>query len=170
VISAIRRETLPHPRFTIDDAREFKKMTDVRNSQTDGIFVQGISLDEQFIAGCDRLIENASRAFGEAVGYLDGINIHRSPWFRLYLEGQDRGVECRFANNLIADVRSCLGVRVRIRGTIVRDPNGVSIASIEDVIDVQSMPKDDEIPNLSSLFGIFKNDPTVADSFVSEWE
>ncbi|MGB7328204.1 MAG: hypothetical protein WBD31_25235, partial [Rubripirellula sp.] len=100
---------------------------------------------------------------------LDGLNVHARNFFRLYPEGQDRGVECSFDPSLFKVVHAAVGHRVRVSGLIVRDPNGVTISSVGKVTEVTTLPPASELPPLSSLFGLFKNSPIDREVSKSGW-
>lgn len=167
-IQRIRNRQLPDD-FTFDDIRAFRKLANPLDHSTSTITVEQTPIDQEFVAGCDELIESATEAIGDAIGSLDGLNVHKYNFFRLYPEGQNVGVECTFDSALLEAIQAAFRKRVVVRGVIVRDPNGVTIARIKDVESVTVLPDADELPPISDLFGLFKDTPIDFEAAAKQW-
>lgn len=167
-IERLKNRQLPDA-FTYEDIKAFRKLARPLEHSTSTITVQRIPIDIEFVSGCDELLESATEAIGDAIGALDGLNVHRHNFFRLYPEGQDVGVECTFDPALFDDVQAALKKRVVVRGNIVRDPNGVTIARINHVQSISVLPDPDELPPISDLFGLFKDTPIDLEAASNQW-
>lgn len=168
-IHRLRNRQLPDD-FTFEDIRAFRKLASPLDHATSAITVGQTPIDDQFVAGCDELIESATEAIGDAIGSLDGLNVHKYNFFRLYPEGQNVGVECTFDSELLEAIQSAFRKRVVVRGVIVRDPNGVTIARIKDVQSVTVLPDAGDLPPISDLFGLFKATPIDFETAADGWK
>lgn len=160
VVSQIRSRSPLATRLSGADIRAFKKLADPLDHHTEAILLDdSILIDRDFVAGCDWILSSSVHCFGELVGRLDGLNIHNHKYFRIYPEGIERGAECFYDSQLHSKVVSCLGKRAKVMGTIHRDPDGIGIDCVTDVVDLDPIPEDHELPSLSSLIGLFKDSP-----------
>ncbi len=167
-IVSIRHRRFPK-HFTFDDVRAFKKLGKPLEYSTSAIEVQSIPIDNEFVQACNDLLDSASESIGEAIGSLDGLNVHARNVFRLYPEEQDRGVECTFDSALFEEVQAALKQRVIVRGTLIRDPGGVTIHRIPAVKSIEILPTLDQMPPITDLFGLFEETPINFNSASDQW-
>jgi len=126
--------------------RRFRALADCLASETAFIEIADTVIDEEFRAACDKRILKSPQSYGSAIGRLDGVNVHDRKFFRLYPEGQDRGVECFFAEQLYVKVLEAMRKRVQVQGLIQRDPDGVGIDQIRQVQEVRIIPESKDLP------------------------
>lgn len=163
-VGSIRRKERPQFGFSAKDIRTFRKLADPLDSHTKQIHIANLPIDDEFIAGCQWLLNNCPKSYGQTIGRLDGMNIHRARFFRLYPEGNDAGAECYFEPDLLKPVIACIGKRVRVEGLIHWEPSGIGIDRITDIRAFEQIP--DELPSLIDLFGLYENTPIKVSS---EW-
>ena len=156
-IGAIREHQVPKLRLTGDDIRALKQLAEPLERQTSMIRIENIPIDNEFVSGCDSILKNAPKSFGQAIGRIEGMNIHRSNVFRLYPLDANKGTECYFDENMYDKVISYMNKRVRVEGLIHRDPDGIGIDKITQLTVIEKLPENSELPTMSSLFGAFKD-------------
>lgn len=167
-IVSIRNHRFPK-HFTFEDVRVFRKLGKPLEYSTAAIEVQKLPIDAEFVQACSDLLDSATESLGEAIGSLDGLNVHARNFFRLYPEGQDRGVECTFDPEIFDQVQAALKQRVLVRGKLIRDPNGVTIHRIPHVESIEVMPPADQAPPITELFGLFSKSPINFNSASDQW-
>lgn len=158
-INAIRNREAPDLRVTNDDIRAFKKLADPLFSHSERLDINGISISPTFKEDCDWLINSVPASFGQLTGRLEGMLVHVRQYFRLYPEGQDRGVECYFEDALYEKVHAAMKMRVRVTGLIHRDPDGIGIDRVKKVSDIEPLQEDRDLPTFCSLMGLFEKNP-----------
>jgi hypothetical protein len=157
-LASIRAGIVPHGRLSSEDLRSYRKLGRVLESKTAVLEIGDVEIDSTFITNCDRLIEGSPTSFGQVVGLLQGVNTHRSIFFRLYPEGQNSGAECHLrAEGLYEKLMKMFDKRVRLTGKVRRNPDGSGVDRVE-VVEAELMPSPGEVPTLASLAGIWKND------------
>lgn len=169
-VSRIRHRERPSIQLTGDDVRAFRKLARPLESNTKSIEIGDVPIDARFVSGCDFLLSESPKSYGEMVGRLDGMNVHNRNSFRLYPEGETRGAECFFPDELYEKVHSLMRRRVRVAGLIQRDPDGVGVDSISQISSVDPLPEANELPSLQSLIGIFAKQPLSREFLDSGWE
>ena len=167
-IVKIRHRLLPK-HFTFEDVRTFQKLARPLEHSAAAIQVQSIPIDQEFVDGCIHLLDSGRQSIGEAIGSLDGLNVHAYNFFRLYPEGQNRGVECVFESTLFDQVQAAIKKRVVVRGLLVRDLDGVSIHRIPQVESIEILPPADQTPPITDLFGLFEKTPISFKAASDEW-
>jgi len=157
-LTAIRAGHLPSGKLSNEDLRCYKKLGRVLESKSSKAEVNGVEIDDVFVANCDRLIESSPSSFGQVVGLLQGVNTHRNVYFRIYPEDQNTGAECHLrGEGLYQRLMGMFDKRVRLTGTIRRNPDGSGVDRV-DVEEAELLPDAGETPTLASLAGIWKND------------
>lgn len=157
-LASIRAGQLPAGKMSGEDLRSYKKLGSVLDSRTTVAEVGDVEIDDAFLLSCDRLIESSPSSLGQVVGLLQGVNTHRAKFFRIYPEGQDAGAECYLrAPNLFDRMMEMFDKRVRLTGTVRRNPDGTGVDRV-DVTDAELMPGANEVPTLASLAGIWRKD------------
>jgi hypothetical protein len=157
---ALRNKTRPPIKLTATDIRTFKKLAEPLENLTDTIVLNGsIAIDQQFVEGCEFVIATSPKSFGQAIGRLDGMNIHTAKFFRIYPEGVNQGAPCYYDDDMHEKVVSLIGQKILVEGLIYRDPDGIGIDQIRQISRLDRVKEDDELPKLSDLFGLFKGCP-----------
>lgn len=153
-----------------EDIRALRSLSDPLESQTAAIFVDDIPIDKAFRDSCEWMLSQAPKGFGQAIGRLEGMNVHNRQFFRLYPEGQDRGAECHFPDDMYDQVHRAMRKRVQVHGLIHRDPDGMGIDRITQIASLAEVPESESLPSLTSLFGLFKNSPIDRQAMNEGWE
>ncbi len=167
VESLRQRADLPL-RLKSADIRAMKKLADPLDFHTKSILLQdSIPIDDIFVAGCDWALSRVSKSIGTMTGRLDGLNIHAAKFFRIYPVRATSGAECYYPDSLHSKVVSLIGKRVRVEGTIHKDPDSVGVDHVSEVTSLVEIPEDNELPNLMELIGLFKHSPV---SIGADWE
>lgn len=156
-IGEIRQHQVPKLGLSGDDIRAIKRLADPLNFQTECIRIQDIPIDKVFVDGCETILKNAPKSFGQAIGRIEGMNIHRGKFFRLYPFDVDKSAECYFDDELYSRIINCMGHRVRVEGLLHRDPDGIGIDKITKITAIEKLPENSDLPTMSSLFGAFKD-------------
>ena len=165
---AIRNRTSPPIRLSSSDARQFKKLADTLDRNVESIVInEKLPIDSLFVQGCDWLIASSPRSYGEAIGRLESLNLHKAMKFRIYPEGIDRGAECYFPETLQEKVLALVTKRVKVAGLIHRDPDGVGIDRITEVRSIEPVLEDNHLPSLRDLLGLFEDSPV---NIAAGWE
>ena len=171
---AIRNRTSPPIRLSSSDARQFKKLADTLDRNVESIVInEKLPIDSRFVQGCDWLIASSPRSYGEAIGRLESLNLHKGQnrrkemKFRIYPEGMDRGAECCFPETLREKVLVSVDKRVKVAGLIHRDLDGVGIDRITEVRSIEPVLEDNQLPSLRDLFGLFEGSPV---DIAAGWE
>lgn len=150
------------------DIRAFGELGTPLDFHTRRITIADMEIDRAFVEACTRTVAEAKESYGEVVGSLDNVNVHRKRQFRLYPADQDRGVPCDFTDPLYDDVHRALTKRVRVTGRVVRDPNGVTVDRVPSVESITIIEGDR--PPLSKLIGLFADDPIDLTAESHGWE
>lgn len=169
-VEQIRNRQRPDLSLDGPAVRALRKLSDPLESSTASIVLNDVPIDSQFRSGCNWLLDNAPKSFGQAIGRLEGLNVHHQNFFRLYPEGQDRGAECYFSESLYGDVYSATKRRVRVEGLIQRDPDGVGVDRITKISRLEILPESDQLPSFESLFGLWKDAPIDAQELRGGWD
>jgi len=158
-VQAIRHKNTPRFKFTSNDLRAYKKLTGPLASYTESIELSDVPIDQAYREGCEWLLANAPHSVGQSIGRLEGVNIHKQKFFRIYPEGIDRGAECYYPESLHSKVLSSIGKRVCVEGLVHRDPDGIGLDRITKIKEITVLPENDEVPSLMRLFGLFQEQP-----------
>lgn len=159
-VMSIRRRERPHLPTTGDDIRALRALTDTLDSQTKSIFLnESLPIDQDFRTACEFLLDHFPKSYGQAIGRNDGVNIHHRKYLRIYPEGIDRGAQCYFPDEYLERVLASIGKRIRVEGLVHRNPDGTGIDRITDVTALEVLPESHELPSLTSLFGMFADNP-----------
>lgn len=95
------------------------------------------------------------RDFGTIEGTIEGINVHRNRYFRLYESLTGRGIRCDFGTRIdVSELAPLVERRVAVRGVISYNREGQP--SIVRVEAVHPFPPDEELPKFSGLQGMFE--------------
>lgn len=159
VLNSIRFLERPKLGITTDDLRAIKKLHRPLENKTQMIMVADTPIDERLARGCDYLIAHIPRSLGQVIGKLDGLNIHKANFFRIYPEGSNRGAKGFFPDSKYDAVYKCLGKRVRVEGMIHRDPDDRGIDQITNVTHIEEIAEEDSLPGFQQLIGLFADDP-----------
>lgn len=92
----------------------------------------------------------STEEFGSVEGKLDAINIHNVFQCHVYAEGQKVAVE--FEKDQLEAVKSALGSRVSVRGTITFSRQGRPLRVAEAKI--HRFLSDEELPSIDDMMGI----------------
>ena len=169
-LSSIRNRRQYDAPLNAEDIRAFRSLSDPLESQTSTIVVADVPIDAVFRESCEWMLAQAPKSLGQAIGRLEGMNVHNRSFFRLYPEGQDKGAECYFADDMYDKVHDAMKKRVQVRGMIHRDPDGVGIDRITQIEDIEVLPETAELPSLTSLFGLFESEPINRQMIGEGWD
>jgi len=168
VIHQLFRGSLPRIELTGSDIRKFRQIAAPLKSRTKKIQIGDIPINSQFERNCDRLLASAPQSIGTVTGRVEGVNIHKGNFVRVYPEGEDRGIRCYFSNEQYPLLWSVMGKRVRITGLVTRNPTGIGVDSVRDIDDdIVELGEESDLPPLMGLFGLFAKSPT---SIGEDWQ
>lgn len=169
-VARIRERLQPVFPMRTEDLRKYRALSDVLESHTELIVFGDTVIDDTYRDSCNYLLAKAPRSIGSVIGRIDGINVHKRSFFRLYPEGQDRGVECTFTDDLYLNVYQLMRKRAEVVGLIHRDPDGCGIDQISRVDTIKEIPEASELPSLRSLFGIMAGLQSSSNDRASGWD
>lgn len=98
----------------------------------------------------------AEMQIGSYSGFLDAVNVHRTPVFYLYPVAGPSSVRCVFDTSLLPKVSGALRSYVTVRGLLEYE-SGIPFPHRITVEDVKIHPALDEAPTLASLAGVAPN-------------
>jgi hypothetical protein len=150
-------EKAERPQFFSD--RALKNLESLSKKLDNGVSVlrlgstsRVVNITKEIARNVDQLIGAHYESYGSIEGLLDGIDIHRSPFFTLYTMLEDKSIKCYFDKNLQEQAISYLSKRVYTYGLIRsrRDGERISIT----VQEIELLAEEDELPTISEMAGI----------------
>lgn len=111
-----------------------------------------VNITKAVASNVDELLGARYESYGSVEGLLDGIDIHRNPYFTLYTLLDDKSIKCYFDKKLQEQAISYLSKRVYTYGLIRsrRDGERISIT----VQEIELLPEEAELPSIEEIAGI----------------
>ncbi|HUA12544.1 MAG TPA: hypothetical protein VMA83_11125 [Solirubrobacteraceae bacterium] len=109
-------------------------------------------VSERAAANVSQLIAPRYSALGSVVGTLEVISIHRKSTYNVYEARTLRAVRCDFDGADLESVKSALGRRVIVEGTVKRNAHGDAIRVEQPTLTL--LPPDEELPPTSAIAGL----------------
>ena len=105
------------------------------------------TIDEEISNKTDRILRGGFWNLGSLEGYLEEVNLHGRPSFKIWNRVSRTPVQCSFPDMPVwkTRVKELLERRVFVQGSIHYFNNGIP-RSIRDIIDVQDSSPDPELP------------------------
>lgn len=138
-----------------------EKYVDIGNLRSASLPEIGLAIGRQRVKVDEKFKKNISVAVGEdetendvIIGRLETINIHRENKFYIYPNVGAKKITCKFPPSLIESVRTALGKRIEVAGTVKykswdKYPYAITVTDILKVY-----PDEKELPEFSSLLGL----------------
>lgn len=117
--------------------------------------VGGTILSLEFETNLARMIEPDTTEFGEIMGQMEAVNLHRSNRFILYSEHDASKIVCHFPEKLFERVREGLGKRVVVSG-LLSFKHGISTPRRADVENISVCKIPTSVPSLLKMRGKLK--------------
>jgi hypothetical protein len=116
-VSALQRGKPLATWVDTDSLRKLRKLADVLNRHTKGLWVQGVQITSQFTANIDAVIGTESVSEGSATGTLDTVNVHNRNEFALYPRIGPK-IKCTFRDEMLDEVKAGIKCTVTINGRL----------------------------------------------------
>ncbi len=133
-----------------------------------------VTVRKEFAQIIDRLIGDISYAFGSVSGMLEAVNIHTKQYiFTLYQPGNPK-ISCYFRPELLGKVAQAMGQYVTVTGELSYRGLDYFPSKIK-VEEIETHPTHEQLPTLTSLFGVAKemtdtlSSNTFIDNLRAEW-
>lgn len=149
--------TLP-PLFSDDALEALKRLARLTSDGQLSLEVRSgqrsVILRERVAAAVDELIGHTYTATGSVEGTLEMVTVHGQGYFRVYDSIHGWGVPCYFQTQILDTIRSSLGHRVVVNGTVRNDRMGKPLNMRVESLEI--FPQEADLPTPVQLRGIAK--------------
>jgi hypothetical protein len=152
-VSALQDDRPVHPKLDDDDLHLFRRLGSQVGRSLDGLELGSKQITTQYVANIDKRLAKPVTAIGTLKGVLERINVHNTTEFYIYPPLADRGVPCRFPEELVELVRKALKRNVTVSGKLHYLPDSAFPQSV-DAEAIEIHPRDCDLPTLIDLKGI----------------
>jgi hypothetical protein len=147
------------PRISLFALESYKQFASLFHRRALILLVGAFRLTSQFIANIDRLLGIILDAEGTVSGQVERINVHGKYEFAIFPPTYSHGITCHFPEDLFPLVCKAIKYSVTVTGTLHYAACGAFPARVT-AKSILIHPKDQELPTLSSLRGIFSSSAT----------
>jgi len=152
-VAAIQTGGAIDPRLTPEALEDFRALYKAPR-KTKEIWIGGEQITSRYLANIDELLKPSFESEGSVTGILERLNVHEKNEFSLFppLWG---AVTCVFPPELFEQVRQAIKRNVTVFGKLMYPPDKPYPVKVQ-VKRLEVHPRDDELPTLRELRGVFR--------------